>query len=264
MGSGASQRVRTASRTTLSKHKSASLCEQQQLREIPRVGFLAPMPKPVCAECGLVDHTAQYRSLEQRRLCAACWRASDSLTHISEKKYQGTPTSHASTPSKGGNKYSGARWSPLPLVANVTRQPTSSMGPIAKSLLRGSGPVVLDSGACSMRRRCLSDPCLKALAESDDCSTHVPSDASSSSSDCGSDASSRSNSSSSITGRSTGSSETWEVQRSLAERRSLPNTNSHRGLQSSVRAVRREESRQLCERRPKSNMLRRRYVHCCT
>jgi len=253
------------SRTTSpSKHNSASPCEQQQPRQIPRVGSLARMPKPVCAECGVVDHTAQYRSLKQRRLCAACWTASDRLPHSDEKNYGGTPTSNASTPSTGGNKYSGPRWSPLPLVPTLTRQPTSSMGLIAKSLLRGSGPHALDSGACSMRRRCLSDPCLKALVERDDCSTHVPSDASSSSSDCGSDASSRSNSSSSITGRSTGSSETWEVQRSLAKRRSLPYTNSYGGLQPSARAVRREESRQLCERHPKSNMARRRYVHCCT
>jgi len=151
MGSGASQRSRTVSRT-MSKATASVLASTSNLHKYQGLGSLAPMPKPVCAECGAVDRSSQHRSLEQRRLCAACWRASDSLPLISEKKCKGTVASHASMPSKGGNKYCRPQWSPLPLMANATQQPTSSMGPIAKSTLRGSGPVAMDCGASYMKR----------------------------------------------------------------------------------------------------------------
>lgn len=268
MGSAPSRRTKAPVKKISMEQGLANVDSKQgQAPKMPRVRSFAAMPKPCCDECGAADRTAQYRSSEQRRLCSACWLAYGSLPDISQKTWQSNPSAQIRA-STGECSRSTSRFSPLPLMVNTTRRPSSSMGPIAQALLRGNGIVALDPSSIPMRRRSLSEACLKEhfSPDDDDCSTQAPSDVSSDSrssmSETGSDVQSRSSSSSSDR-RGSGSMGTWNGQKSAARRKTLPCISGHVGVQQTSRTARRDESRRMCERRPKSNMLRRRYVHSC-
>jgi len=106
-----------------------------------------------------------------------------------------------------------------------------------------------------------------AADEADDCSTQAPSDGDNESRSGVSVASSgtRTVTSSSVSEASGRSGRSREGRHRATRSSSLPsirNPATESRQPSSRRAMRRDESKKLCERRPKSNLLHRRYAHC--